>query len=201
VRWGSDYQCTSLLLLHSSGVHEATKEERALATELGWLPSPTPGKRFVLRAMNGTHRAVGVTELCDEWDAASGRSDSPFQPWTANFQRFGWPMRCLEATVVRDRRSGAGECSIHYYGGALLPWTSSLNASGFPVVVPYYPIWPGLLVNAAFYGAIFWLLWFGPGMIRRGRRRRRGLCARCGYELRGFRGTGGTCPECGGGSS
>jgi hypothetical protein len=63
----------------------------------------------------------------------------------------------------------------------------------------YQPIWRGLLINTAFYGGIIWLLWFDPGMIRRGVRRQRGLCVRCGYDLRGGS-AGGACPECGGGS-
>ena len=36
---------------------------------------------------------------------------------------------------------------------------------------------------------------FVPGPIRRRRRRRRGLCVRCGYDLTGNQ--SGTCPECG----
>jgi hypothetical protein len=63
----------------------------------------------------------------------------------------------------------------------------------------YKPIWPGLLFNSAFYGAILWLLWFGPGISRRRSRRRRGLCVSCGYDLRGSAaGAGAKCPECGG---
>jgi hypothetical protein len=53
------------------------------------------------------------------------------------------------------------------------------------VIVPY---WLVIVVAAAP------LLAFIPGAIRRCRRRRAGLCARCGYDLRA---TPGRCPECG----
>ena len=45
---------------------------------------------------------------------------------------------------------------------------------------------------------IFALLWLGPFLfrdLRRGRRRRKGCCPQCGYDLRGDLGRG--CPECG----
>jgi hypothetical protein len=64
--------------------------------------------------------------------------------------------------------------------------------------LPIRPLWPGLLANTAFYGLILWALWFTAGAVRRGLRRRRGACLRCGYDLRGAE-AGTACPECGGG--
>lgn len=62
-------------------------------------------------------------------------------------------------------------------------------------VLPFRPIWPGLIGNTFMFAAV----WFGVmALMNRHvarRRIRRGLCARCAYELRGIEGP---CPECGG---
>ena len=65
--------------------------------------------------------------------------------------------------------------------------------------LPLRPIWPGFAINTIFYAAILWLLTLGPFALRRHLRRKRGLCAKCGYDLRGNSGGGGRggCPECG----
>ena len=64
-------------------------------------------------------------------------------------------------------------------------------------ILPYRPIWPGFAINTIFYAAILWLLTLGPFTARRMIRRKRGLCLKCGYDLRGTSGGGGVCPECG----
>lgn len=70
------------------------------------------------------------------------------------------------------------------------------NAAAFGSVlsIPYLPLWPGLLGNTLFYGA---LALIPIGLLRRRtlrRRARRGLCVACCYEL----GEGvSACPECG----
>ena len=64
-------------------------------------------------------------------------------------------------------------------------------------LVPFRPIWPGFAINTIFYAAILWLLMLGPFTARRIIRHKRGLCLKCGYDLRGHSGGGGGCPECG----
>jgi hypothetical protein len=64
-------------------------------------------------------------------------------------------------------------------------------------VLPTVPLWPGFLVDTAFWGGAAFVVWSvrgGAGFVRRGVRRRRGRCVRCGYELKGLA----VCPECGG---
>jgi hypothetical protein len=61
---------------------------------------------------------------------------------------------------------------------------------------PYLPLWPGFLVDTVFWGGAAFVVWSVPGLVRRGVRRRRGRCVRCGYELKGLT----VCPECGGGA-
>ncbi len=52
------------------------------------------------------------------------------------------------------------------------------------------PFWPGIILFAA-YPTIVGV----RGPLRRWRRRRRGCCTKCGYDLTGN--TSGRCPECG----
>lgn len=62
-------------------------------------------------------------------------------------------------------------------------------------VLPYLPLWRGLILNTLFYAAIWWALLAVPRLIRRTRRARKGLCRSCGYDMRGLANT--PCPECG----
>ncbi|MEE9129392.1 MAG: hypothetical protein V3T84_05190 [Phycisphaerales bacterium] len=68
-----------------------------------------------------------------------------------------------------------------------------------PKVLPLRPIWLGFAINTVFYAAILWLLTLGPFTARRHIRRKRGLCLKCGYDLRGAEHE--ACPECGFGMS
>ncbi|MCI0363320.1 MAG: hypothetical protein L0219_05525 [Phycisphaerales bacterium] len=61
--------------------------------------------------------------------------------------------------------------------------------------LPLLPIWPGFAINTAFYALILWVLFAAPFALRRRRRIRRGLCSKCGYDLRGSNVS--ACPECG----
>lgn len=65
-------------------------------------------------------------------------------------------------------------------------------------VLPLGIIWPGFILNTVFYWwlwlTLFMLAWGGLS-IRPALRRRRGLCASCGYDLRAS--DAARCPECG----
>jgi hypothetical protein len=58
-------------------------------------------------------------------------------------------------------------------------------------------IWPGFAINTVFYAAVLWLLFAAPFALRRWRRIRRGLCPKCGYDLRNRPTESAVCPECG----
>lgn len=64
-----------------------------------------------------------------------------------------------------------------------------------PIVLPLIPIWRGFFINTIFYTAIVLILWSSSFASRRMIRRKRGLCIKCVYDLRGDISTG--CPECG----
>jgi predicted RNA-binding Zn-ribbon protein involved in translation (DUF1610 family) len=53
----------------------------------------------------------------------------------------------------------------------------------------------GFAINTIFYAAIVWMLFAGPGAVRRRVRIKRGQCASCGYSLR--ESVSEKCPECG----
>lgn len=98
---------------------------------------------------------------------------------------FGWPSRCAYWEWGFTNRNQGGD----RYRGAIL-----LGNSGKYGRIPASPIWPGLLLDTAFYGAVWLILLFIPGSRRR-LRRRRGHCPRCGYDLKHDLASG--CPECG----
>ena len=70
-----------------------------------------------------------------------------------------------------------------------LPWVT-LN---LPFVLPWRPIWPGFAINTLFYAVVLWGLLAAPFALRRRRRIKRGLCAKCAYPV----GTSDVCTECG----
>ncbi len=65
------------------------------------------------------------------------------------------------------------------------------------ILLPLMPVFPGALFNAIFWGGVFFV--FTTDTKRsvlffvRHRRRRRGLCPHCAYDITGLT----TCPECG----
>jgi hypothetical protein len=80
----------------------------------------------------------------------------------------------------------------------LAPW---LGNALHTRCLPLQPIWPGFAINTIFYAAMLWVVFTAPGALRRRRRRFRGLCIHCGYDLRGQPappdGSSIKCPECG----
>lgn len=59
--------------------------------------------------------------------------------------------------------------------------------------LPLMPLWFGFAVDTAIYGGGMWLIFAFPSIVRRWRRRRRGLCQACGYPI----GVNPVCVECG----
>jgi hypothetical protein len=101
---------------------------------------------------------------------------------------YGWPWRAfqLERATASCVPAEVGPGSWRY--GLRLQLTS-----GSELLVPLMPRWSGLCLNTLVYAAIlFPFLLLAP--IRRSRRRRHGVCTRCGYPVRSRRAD---CSECG----
>lgn len=110
----------------------------------------------------------------------------------------GWPRLALWSQ--RRLVGPMGNRTETFEGEWLFGRAAGRNGSStFSTWLPLLPIWRGLLIDTAFWGGVwFVLLWptgLVAGKIKRVRRRKRGRCAWCRYDLRGIEGA--FCPECG----
>lgn len=62
-------------------------------------------------------------------------------------------------------------------------------------VMPYAPLWKGVVANTAIFAASWWVVLAGVGQVPSWIRAGKGLCPACGYDLRTQADAG--CPECG----
>lgn len=116
--------------------------------------------------------------------------------------RSGWPVAAMRSRRVTnwddEKFTNVTQCDgleIPASGlGERLRFTlegNSLNSPYRPV--PLVPVWPGFAVCSVFWAGVVGVVWYVPGMVRGAMRQRKGLCGRCGYEVRGLA----SCPECG----
>ena len=110
----------------------------------------------------------------------------------------GWPKRSISRAETTETATGT---RMQFFN-----WTTiSRMVDGWqgrvsiPLELPLRPIWPGLLLNTTFYGALWALPLFGLPLVKQSRRRRKGRCPRCNYDLKRHLEQG--CPECGWGKS
>jgi hypothetical protein len=106
----------------------------------------------------------------------------------------GWPWRCLSRAKTID---GVGSYPSVYWTLHIVELDRFSPKYRRPetLALPLHPIWPGLLLNAGFYGAIWAMPLVCLPLLRTRRRRRKGRCPRCGYDLKHALEPG--CPECG----
>ncbi len=100
----------------------------------------------------------------------------------------GWPRSALwyEATFLNGVRTDRGGIEVP---AKFEPWL------GPGPVLPCRVLPVGFAVDTALYGAAWFGLVFVPGYAARARRRRRGLCPECAYDL--SHADHRRCPECG----
>ncbi len=110
----------------------------------------------------------------------------------------GWPLPCLYAVYeavpspgVWPHRAMSGLVISDSWTGFGVRWPGEM-----PVALPYRPRAGPFVANVVFYAVVFAGVSWMVGSVRRGRRRRRGRCEQCGYDLRGLA-PDSTCPECG----
>jgi len=110
----------------------------------------------------------------------------------------GWPMLALRYTVeqhVPPQTPGTRvrPTWVSHWGADVTRWFPTWAGGEH---LPLLPIPLGFVVDMAFFGAVIWAMARGVVFIRAARRRRRGLCGGCGYDLRGLAPSV-PCPECG----
>jgi len=121
-------------------------------------------------------------------DSFSLMPSSPDDKWI-HIVRAGWPLPCLEGAT-----KSVG--SNRHRDGLMEPPSILDNMGIKPFrLLPLYPQWTGMTVNAILYCAVFWMAIPGPRAIRRYVRRRRAQCEQCGYDRSHHEHD--ACPECG----
>lgn len=118
---------------------------------------------------------------------------------------YGWPMRCVSETVVSRHTFAAGALGRrasnvtreqYWLWNTHIPHRSA--GAGFvppDLMLPIRPLPVGWMLNTLFYGLVWALPLIAVPLVQRVRRRRRGLCDACAYDLAGA--ASAACPECG----
>jgi hypothetical protein len=86
----------------------------------------------------------------------------------------GWPCRSM---IFWSMMAPAQQATERSSGTPIDVWNFTLL---------WRPLLPGFLINTVVYGSLAFVLFITRGALARQRRRRRGLCVRCGYRLRGL---------------
>ena len=149
---------------------------------LGW---PRWGNAESARQWFWDHRPA-------EWNGSMRTPKAPY-PEFAFEHATGWPILTLWYQYVLTLDSEGGT----KYGIVLPPPPPSADSMGTYNVraLPYHPIYPGLILNSIFWGAIAFALTRLALFLRATNRKRKNLCPTCAYDLRNNTTPG--CPECG----
>jgi len=111
---------------------------------------------------------------------------------------FGWPFRCQTMAWTASLFPTPPPSSAQQVHWALkLPVPQGLQLDGpwHNLYLPTKPRWNGLLLNSGIYGTIWALPLLGLPLLKQRRRRRKGHCPHCNYDLKRDLEHG--CPECG----
>ncbi len=150
--------------------------------------------RTALEDFPGASRGHPFTPRWPRWvPPITSDPDHRLVTWGA--RAAGWPMLCLRSISHASSSDAALRWS----------WLIPIRPAGAytnirdPAMgsIPLLPEPVGFTVNTAAFGSIWFLIFMIPTMARRSIRRRRGLCPRCAYDLKGLA-PGSPCPECGG---
>jgi hypothetical protein len=108
-------------------------------------------------------------------------------------QAAGWPFESLRLWRTARENKTFGYDTVASCGLLSIPWRNGFYTT---IHLPYIPIWRDFAINMIFYAAILWAVWMlfaVPGVVKRHRRRKRGLCPACAYPI----GESKVCTECG----
>jgi hypothetical protein len=166
------------------------------------LVEPLPQKPLYPHAeyqdvLRGLHPAV---EFLQPPSAVRARSVAQCET-----QITGWPIHAMAVSaeltfaIQRPRTPGLPAQIIFKTvpQGSASGWLVRGNA--LPdgcLLLPLRPLWPGFALSALGHALIWWAAFTSVVALHRTSRLRRGLCSRCGYDLR--HAVHDACPECGG---
>jgi len=169
-------------------------------------PMPMPSGWPAVASEQQHHRLLGVT--LHRFAAVHGslqqqQGTNVRQTHQFTGQKSGWPLRSMACYQVWTMEVSLQHSSAMFYDGAwnrlsrgrFLPiWAShQWPAQGWFMKLPLLPITAGFITNTLIYASVLWLAFVALGVLRTSRRRRRGQCLACGYDLAALP----RCPECG----
>jgi hypothetical protein len=150
----------------------------------------------------------GVVVWQNQWPQKEERSHSTGAVEATYFELESTDIEGVETWAELGCAKTSGWPCLALWGG--LSWVDSSHraldkpitvwAIDFNPILPLKPIWPGFAINTIFYAAVLWIVFAIPGGVKRLRRRAKGWCIHCGYDLRGqTTSVNGErrCPECG----
>ncbi len=128
--------------------------------------------------------------------AAQVRQQVGGEPFVRVADAYGWPTNSMWCAFAWNTAQWPNVLTDPRLSAILFTSPMGGNYALSQRALPLRPIWPGFAINTIFYAAILWMP-FAPFVLRRFIRRKRGLCIKCGYDLRGAEHE--VCPECGAG--
>jgi hypothetical protein len=115
-------------------------------------------------------------------------------PYTVRHEHaYGWPMRAMTWRSDNFHQVNGKPVTPPGMAHSRAFDVFRFRSHGLPLGIHGY----GFALNTIFYAAVLWVVFATPGVIRRRRRRFRGQCIHCGYDLRGQPAESKNCPECG----
>jgi hypothetical protein len=139
---------------------------------------------------------VGTTDVGLGWTDGDWHvivdSGSNAGTYNAILRTYGLPMRSLHCWGLLFVSQASTEQTERQSIVLPSPLPRAWNKNGF---FPILPVWPGFVVNTAFYAGVAWSLRWGLLAVRRRWLRHTGRCMQCGYNLSGV--VSEVCPECG----
>lgn len=160
---------------------------------MGWPDAPTDSGTWSFLGADWTYASAAVEHARPEESAGVF-----MELWRTEKYTYGLPLRSL-VTWQRSEHHDALPNGAVTASSVEVPaaWIKPLCGG---TTLPIMPLWPGFALNTIFYAVIAWGLWQVAWALRRRRRRRLGLCIKCGYDLKGLAAGAAAatlCPECG----
>jgi hypothetical protein len=164
----------------------------------GHLPAPTETnlqQTVYFRASIHSQELTAVPVVSLPWSRL-GQTNNRVAVINEDEQVCGWPFRAMWCSIGQWYGQPDGSYSPVDDNGSMIMIKCSAGAGNGPErYLPLIAIWPGFAINTIFYAAILWGLFTLPGVVKRHRRRKRGLCPACAYPIGTWGGE--VCTECG----